>query len=267
MYDAWGNVTVQRDNSGCRLSRFNPFLYRSYIYDYETGLYYLQSRYYDPEIGRFLNADDPMLTIVDNGAICNPYAYCDNSPINKIDIMGYKSISISQKYHEDLISVLEQLIPNIYTEDLWEKTLWKIGTKKLYLKVSASIAAQTNKNAIFGAMFSKKTLELSMSAGIGKYGFVGLSTGIGWRKAYLKFGLLIGWPQKGSGLYAGVCIELGVPTWMLIGVAAIAVALSVYAPVIGAYITKIALSIGVGIKTAASTLLPLIPSILRGVLA
>ena len=89
MYDAWGNVTIQRDNSGCRLARFNPFLYRSYIYDYETGLYYLQSRYYDPEIGRFLNADEPTFIGLNNSITSyNVYAYCDGDPINNIDYFG-----------------------------------------------------------------------------------------------------------------------------------------------------------------------------------
>ena len=69
----------------------NPFRYRSYYYDFETNLYYLNSRYYDPEIGRFINADDvttlDLTQVVLNGL--NLYAYCLNNPINQADENGY----------------------------------------------------------------------------------------------------------------------------------------------------------------------------------
>ena len=55
-YDAWGVPTVTLDTSDCQI---NPFRYRGYYYDKEIGLYYLQSRYYDADIGRFINADEP----------------------------------------------------------------------------------------------------------------------------------------------------------------------------------------------------------------
>ena len=57
-YDAWGEVLVSSDASGFGLSQINPLRYRGYYYDQETGLYYLQTRYYDPKVRRFLNADD-----------------------------------------------------------------------------------------------------------------------------------------------------------------------------------------------------------------
>ena len=57
-YDAWGNVTTTYHNSGASTAaQYNPFRYRGYYYDSELGFYYLNSRYYDPETGRFLNAD------------------------------------------------------------------------------------------------------------------------------------------------------------------------------------------------------------------
>ena len=55
-YDAWGKCTVT-NASGYTIGTQNPFRYRGYYYDTETGLYYLNSRYYDPEVGRFINAD------------------------------------------------------------------------------------------------------------------------------------------------------------------------------------------------------------------
>ncbi len=68
----------------------NPFRYRSYYYDFETNLYYLNSRYYDPQLGRFINADDINL-LVDSKDILNGlnlYSYCSNNPIIYYDPNG-----------------------------------------------------------------------------------------------------------------------------------------------------------------------------------
>ena len=89
-YDTWGKPVSMTDTSGTGIGTLNPFRYRGYCYDEETGLYYLGSRYYDPVTGRFVNADDPALLLSGSvGAIDkNLYAYCDNNPINRIDDGG-----------------------------------------------------------------------------------------------------------------------------------------------------------------------------------
>ena len=56
-YDSWGKIIDVDDTSGVGLANANPFRYRGYYYDEESGMYYLNSRYYHPEIGRFINAD------------------------------------------------------------------------------------------------------------------------------------------------------------------------------------------------------------------
>lgn len=73
------------------------FTYRGYMYDMETGMYYNQSRYYSPEWGRFINADDAMLTDTGTGTTNanNMFAYCENDPINSIDPTGMYSIKRS----------------------------------------------------------------------------------------------------------------------------------------------------------------------------
>ncbi len=89
VYDAWGNVTATNHNvSGTNSGAWhNPFRYRGYYYDTETGYYYLQSRYYNPKWGRFLNADSYLST--GTGLLgYNMYVYCCNNPVNMIDVSG-----------------------------------------------------------------------------------------------------------------------------------------------------------------------------------
>ena len=88
-YDAWGNfvTTYHNDCTASHNANLNPFRYRGYYYDAETGLYYVSSRYYDPEIGRWINADGYVSTgqgVLGN----NMFAYCGNNPINRKDPSG-----------------------------------------------------------------------------------------------------------------------------------------------------------------------------------
>ena len=82
-YDPYGNA-IKASGSHATI---NPLRYRGYVYDTESGLYYLQSRYYDPKIGRFINADAFVSTgqgILGN----NMFAYCLNTPTNYLDPSG-----------------------------------------------------------------------------------------------------------------------------------------------------------------------------------
>ena len=91
-YDAWGvcETTLSSGISSTERAvadQYNPFRYRGYYYDVETGYYYLQTRYYNPEWGRFLNADG---YINANGDILgyNMFAYCSNNPVMGVDPTG-----------------------------------------------------------------------------------------------------------------------------------------------------------------------------------
>ena len=86
-YNAYGQRIQMQSNNADSLALYNPLCYRGYVYDAETELYYLQSRYYDPQMGRFLNADDyPMTGQGLSGN--NMFAYCGNNPINRCDTTG-----------------------------------------------------------------------------------------------------------------------------------------------------------------------------------
>ena len=86
-YDAWGKSLTVSGTLATTLGQDNPFRYRGYYYDTETGLYYLQTRYYDATVCRFISADVYMSTgqgIVGN----NMYAYCGNNPTTRDDDGG-----------------------------------------------------------------------------------------------------------------------------------------------------------------------------------
>ena len=96
-YDEWGNTLSTSDND---IANINPLRYRGYYYDNETSYYYLQSRYYDPCICRFINADDTEIakTWKNDKFSNNLYLYCNNDPINYSDYTGYYSARNAQTY-------------------------------------------------------------------------------------------------------------------------------------------------------------------------
>ncbi|HEX2938555.1 MAG TPA: RHS repeat-associated core domain-containing protein [Ruminiclostridium sp.] len=86
-YDSWGKLLNIGGSLAGTVGKINPFRYRGYYYDTETGLYYLQSRYYDPNTGRFLNADNQVSVGSDLTGM-NLFAYCGNNPVNREDTDG-----------------------------------------------------------------------------------------------------------------------------------------------------------------------------------
>ena len=89
-YDAWGNHTIKAYNK--TIANANPFRYRSYFYDTDTGLYYLKTRYYDPEVGRFLNMDSVDYADPETLGGLNLYSYCNNNPVMYSDPDGHSII-------------------------------------------------------------------------------------------------------------------------------------------------------------------------------
>ena len=87
-YDPWGKVISFSGPYMSGIGLANPFRYRGYFYDSETGFYYVSSRYYDPEIGRWINADSVIAGVGGNVKGYNLFAYCFNNPVNMDDQAG-----------------------------------------------------------------------------------------------------------------------------------------------------------------------------------
>jgi RHS repeat-associated protein len=94
LYDSWGKPVSTTGSLSSTLGEDQPFRYRGYVYDSDTQLYYLQSRYYDPKICRFISAD--VLLSTGQGVIGhNSFAYCNNDPICFFDDKGTEPILLT----------------------------------------------------------------------------------------------------------------------------------------------------------------------------
>ena len=140
VYDAWGNhktfalnssewvdissQTAYNENSilNEKLALLNPFRYRSYYFDIETGYYYLQSRYYDPQVGRFLSPDS--LEYLDPETIhgLNLFAYCANNPVMAIDPSGHmpKWLQNPSDLFETLATSLQLMFNGVYISSYYK---------------------------------------------------------------------------------------------------------------------------------------------------
>ena len=95
-YDTWGKVLSCTGTLATTLGLDQPFRYRGYVYDTETGWYYLQSRYYSPETCRFISAD--VLLSTGQGVLGhNSFAYCLGNPVNRVDAGGAASDTITSE--------------------------------------------------------------------------------------------------------------------------------------------------------------------------
>jgi len=124
-YDAWGAPLWCTGELAETLGKVQPFRYRGYVLDEETGLYYLRSRYYNPQWGRFVNADIKIGN--SSELICGQmFAYCGNSPIAYNDREG--------KERENVLFMYDQQV-TVQTPDLRNVTyhLYGVIYKEMYL--------------------------------------------------------------------------------------------------------------------------------------
>jgi RHS repeat-associated protein len=163
-YDAWGNIIYQWD-SGLGIANANPYRYRSYRLDSGTGLYYLNARYYDPSIGRFISADSINYLDPSSGQGLNLYAYCGNNPVMYTDITGYLP-----EWLENTLAIggVVLLVAGIAVAAVFTGGL--AGAALMAVAFSTGIGASSG--------FSKAIEEdTSIAAGVLSGGIKGLATG------------------------------------------------------------------------------------------
>ena len=166
-YDAWGKCTVT-NASGYTIGTQNPFRYRGYYYDTETSLYYLQTRYYDPEVGRFINADAFTSTDISGALSANMFAYCENNPVMRHDPNGeWAQILVGAA-----IGVLEQFVSDVavaaITGQPLDECFSSVGTY-----VSAGLSGA------FSTIPGCKAVSRAVQEGISLYVGTAIDTAIG----------------------------------------------------------------------------------------
>ena len=140
------------DQTATSTESINPFRYRCYYYDTETELYYLQSRYYDPEVGRFINGDEAIFVEIDNSVLaCNIFAYCKNSPCTSIDTFGYDACVITQSANE-MIPILTAAVPAL-----------SAAAKSILISLKSVIATLWNVFVVVGLIVLVILLILSIA--------------------------------------------------------------------------------------------------------
>ena len=140
-YDGGGNILGIDGDLKDTIGKENPFRYRSYYYDNELGYYYLQNRYYNPEINRFINSDE---SLVDNG---NIFAYCSNNPVLSEDSEGTFFTSIIRKA---VLWIVNQVIKRLPT------TIGKIVGRTIFGIFTDPFYSQRIKNNV-GSRFNSLT--------------------------------------------------------------------------------------------------------------
>jgi len=222
-YDAWGVPTIVEDTTECKIADINPFRYRGYYYDKECELYYLQSRYYNSIVSKFINADDFSLHITAlTSSNYTPWHYCYNNPINFIDECGYASSDVKNKIksyaNETWIAWIMNKFINKVTNNgrinlikfnelgLEMQMFLEMETKKGYKKPSKSSIEASFKDVSFKLAWGGK-LETTLGLSIDKY-TVSFMRGIDWKKSY--FSIFISYVTKDgrleftTGLYVSV---------------------------------------------------------------
>ena len=251
VYDAWGNIKDTKGDTTVR--ELNPIRYRGYVYDTETSLYYLQSRYYDPFTGRFVNADDTAFVGTTGTALSgNIFAYCENNAVNYIDNNGNLKISLSKyKNRSWIVKLVAKYLPNI-TKDILGKTIYNKTFLGIRLEISVAYGYQTNSRKVLGMAMSKRGIELSGSVSIGGNRAFSGGAGFDWGGLYLKFA--IGY-NVGHHIYCAVGLKLSVSYYTALAIAACCVAM----PYVSTFISSTIAAASASVKTLGGIMAKMAP--------
>lgn len=185
-YDPWGKPTVTGDED---LAALNPCSYRGYDYDEETGYYYLQSRHYDPQIGRFLNTDEVGYSVLSENFITyNLFTYCNNSPIIYSDPSGHLSAGsiIFGLLGFGIGSILAPVFADMLKLTGSARTLFIVGGVAAFTALGALLGKYAGKALV--ALYAKggkfaKALNTALAKLIAKLvkGSLSSASGNGWK--------------------------------------------------------------------------------------
>ena len=126
-YDAWGNCKIESSTTNYTVANANPFRYRGYYYDTDTGLYYLNARYYSPEWRRFISPDNTAYLNPKNVNGCNLYAYCNNDPVNFVDPSGNAAILLTIFDWQRGLPIFGHTVLLIEVDKKWYRTEFASG--------------------------------------------------------------------------------------------------------------------------------------------
>ena len=156
-YDVWGKLLSASGNQ--TIGTLNPIRYRGYYYDTESGYYYLESRYYDPELRRFINADkleslySPKDTYLYADSV-NVFAYCTNSPVQMVDYSGEKEADNTSTYLANVLvftivlaGLIDKVVKIASDQTLYKKTS---PTTWIYNKSKKGVIKIFLRSGIFG---------------------------------------------------------------------------------------------------------------------
>ena len=161
-YDAWGNILSVGGSMADVLGDLNPLRYRGYVYDSETGFYYVSSRYYDPEIGRWINADGVMSDVGGDIRGYNLFTYCMNNPVNMSDTSGHwpqwiKDAAnwVNDNIIQPVVSFVKDIAEDINNYDLNNDCEEKVLESNYFSSYKGVPVIRTNgdRSGSFGAIF------------------------------------------------------------------------------------------------------------------
>ena len=182
-YNSWGKLISCEDTSeNQEVSFLNPYTYRSYFYDSDTEMYFLKSRYYNPELHRFINADG-LINANQDVLGYNLFAYCSNDPINCSDTTGCGKI---KNFFKSTVTIAKSFV-KLSVKTASQKAIVKIRNKKEKLQKSnmPTIALGKSLYGACGLSFSvSKGISIDKNGNISKFksgslgaGTIGISYG------------------------------------------------------------------------------------------
>ena len=252
-YDIWGKLLGITGELADTLGVANPLRYRGYYYDTETGLYYLQSRYYSPDLMRFISQDDPVLSNDQGEPLgSNLYAYCLNNPVMNVDETGsYTTSSLKKKSWmfklASMFGINLQLISKTVRKSIIRINLYLV---KLYIYISVGLTRNYKAGIAFN--YSKSSVGVSYNTGLGKGYSIAYSYTLSWTNISRSMSLV--YCSTNDGVYASMDVEFKINHLAT----AAAVAAAVYWPQISPVVAKMLIKSKSAAVTAISILTPII---------